>query len=214
MHLTGLLSLASTFDALLILAGLATVAILLTRAREGQIAPAASDAPHAEAESHHISAGALRRMAGWKAGLLLGLLAIVLGTGLHAWRSLAAEAESRRGTQTIAIRADLAWQNTGIVVKAGERVAISASGSWSNGLDAAEFGPGGNGRSDPTSEVPSAPAGALVGQIGDWARFTVGDGTTMTAEKTGWLWLSMNDRLNGHDDNHGAVTVLVTVQHQ
>ena len=55
--------------------------------------------------------------------------------------------------------------------------------------------------------VATAPAGALIGRIGNGAAFGIGSQTAITAPATGRLFLGVND--DGFGDNSGAFTVTV-----
>ena len=121
---------------------------------------------------------------------------------------------------TVVVPANPLWTDTGLSLTAGEKVSISASGSWTwAGWAGGYFGPNGdpNGGYQYDSWVSTANKASLVGFIGTnpysassgW--FGVGASTTFTASP-GKLWLGFNDdkvTVGGEFDNSGSVTALV-----
>jgi hypothetical protein len=123
----------------------------------------------------------------------------------------------------VSVQADIAWQNTGVVISAANTVKITyASGLWTanpqdNGgklYDAygnPEFIP-----AKPGYTMPGENEGALIGKVGDTV-FLIGMGATLPANLSGEIQLCINDDLNGEygaglKDNLGAITVSVNVQ--
>lgn len=105
------------------------------------------------------------------------------------------------------------WQNAGVQVAAGQRVSLLARGRWTHGHTAESYGPWGSGKADEGSILPAAPIGAVIGRIGDGPPFLIGEGATITGDSAGPLLLAMNDRPDGHEDNHGSVLVSVWPLH-
>ena len=124
----------------------------------------------------------------------------------------ATEAMPAGGT-AVRVDARLAWNDTGIVVTAGDRVGFRASGQI-------QFGPGTGQTSGPNGNAaehranypdPTVPVGALIGRVGNGAPFGIGMQTQpLVMPASGRLMLGVND--NEFGDNSGAFTVIVTKQ--
>ena len=117
--------------------------------------------------------------------------------------------------ERIAVSAETRWTDTGIDVRSGDRLQVRAQGTITlsgndNGNDTA--GPAGafSGRRASGAPLPSAPAGALIGRIGDGPVFLVGaEGWTNRAGQSGRLFLGVNDDHLG--DNRGEFAVRVSI---
>lgn len=110
---------------------------------------------------------------------------------------------------------DATWQNTGVRVRKGQLVTISAPGSWSVGktCDASGLGDSDPGNPAYPFLLPSARFGALVGSIGN-TLFEIGTGRVIVAETAGELRLACNDsptHPRGFKDNDGSLCVKVVV---
>lgn len=110
----------------------------------------------------------------------------------------------------VAVRADRAWTDTGITVRAGDVFRVDASGyiNWgpnrSDDADGEVNSPYNSGR-----PVPNRAGGALIGRIGNGAPFFIGSGVqSFRAGTTGRLYLGINDDYVG--DNSGSFRVMVT----
>jgi len=116
------------------------------------------------------------------------------------------------------------WHNdvltsTGINVEVGDKIVITASGTWNGG--GGDVGPDGGTQSDFQSLVRTAHLGALVGRIGrNDTAFMVGHEKTFIAMKRDTLFLGYNDNMGKcdninigscYDDNKGILSVDVTV---
>jgi hypothetical protein len=120
------------------------------------------------------------------------VLILVLGASV-----LALTACSKAVVKVVKVRATVAWTDTGLDVKLGQRVTITASG---------ELGPNKVTTTGPAGFVakpewnkynvlPSAPHMALIGRIGDQGSpFLVGGSLTGDAPADGRLFLGINDR--------------------
>jgi len=113
---------------------------------------------------------------------------------------------------TIAVLANQAWTDTGIMVNQGDRVVFQASGQIS-------YGRGANMTATPDGGVerraqypdPSVPVGALIGKVGTSRAFGIGTQTQpLPMPASGRLFLGIND--NELTDNSGSFTVIVTKQ--
>lgn len=120
---------------------------------------------------------------------------------------------------TFNVQANQAWQNTGITVKAGDRVSITYQGGvWTanpyTGMVDANGNPGYIAK--PGYTMQGAYEGALIGQVSGNV-FLVGDNGTVPQGVAGPLLLCINDDLNdqygcGLADNSGSVTMQITEQ--
>ena len=114
--------------------------------------------------------------------------------------------------QTIPVGGDRQWIDTGINVRAGETIIVSADGQIRlsrNNRDFATAAGSTQGRRIAGSPIPSAPAGALLMRIGNMSPMFVGDNRTIRAARGGRLYLGVND--DYFDDNTGQFNVTVDV---
>ncbi len=102
-------------------------------------------------------------------------------------------------------QANKAWQNTRIFLENGDKVNITASGSWSPApLLILWSGPEGNTLWSP--EVAGIPGSALMAKLGhDGRPFGIGINKTFRAQDYGMLYFAMNDPFNYLFDNTGTV---------
>jgi hypothetical protein len=112
----------------------------------------------------------------------------------------------------IQVQANQPWTATGITVRRGDRVAFNASGDidvmTGKGLSA---GPAGTSAIQGRYPAAGAPAGALIGRIGNGRPFVIGANTQpITMSDNGRLFLGVND--DHHADNSGAFSVSITNQ--
>ncbi|WP_206155920.1 hypothetical protein [Chitinophaga fulva] len=122
----------------------------------------------------------------------------------------------------VTVQANIAWQNTGVVLTAANKATIKyASGLWTanpqdNGgqlYDAA-----GNPVFIPAKQgytMPGQNEGALIGRVGSTV-FLVGMNATVPANLSGEIQLCINDDLNGQygaglTDNIGSISVVIGV---
>ena len=123
----------------------------------------------------------------------------------------------------VSVQADLAWQNTGVVLTASNKAQITyQSGLWTanpNDNGGKLYDAKGNPTFIPAKTgytMPGENEGALIGKVGTTV-FLVGLGTTVPAGLSGEIQLCINDDLNalygvGLVDNLGAITVAIEVQ--
>lgn len=110
------------------------------------------------------------------------------------------------------------WYNTGVIIKKGQWISISASGRYvwnpnreNNNTTADPAGVPYNAFqiSNPGDfPIPSASVASLVMRIGN-VLYPVGRGTRIRASDEGSLQLMVNDRFNGLSDNRGNIYVVV-----
>jgi hypothetical protein len=100
------------------------------------------------------------------------------------------------------------WTPTGITVRRGEPIMVSASGDIRIGGDAnPSANPGGAGQTHQSNPIPSAPTGALIGRINNGQPFLIGSQNRVTAPEAGQLFLGINDSYLA--DNQGNFQVEV-----
>jgi hypothetical protein len=112
----------------------------------------------------------------------------------------------------IRVNGNQPWADTGIEVRAGDRLTFSSSGQIRVAQgDAPETlaSVDGAGSFQSTGRYPvaTAPAGALIGRIGNAAPFGIGSQTSLTMPASGRLFLGVND--DNFGDNSGSFTVTI-----
>jgi sRNA-binding regulator protein Hfq len=118
-------------------------------------------------------------------------------------------------TATIDVAARRDWTSTGLIVKRGDRLRITATGSVT--LDPASgqaSGPEGSDLADAKKLMADRPTGALIGVIGaDNDDFIfIGGQTEFTARRDGLLFLSVNE--GTLSDNTGVYKAIIELQTQ
>jgi hypothetical protein len=117
------------------------------------------------------------------------------------------------GGQGIAVSGTQAWTPTGIVVRRGDVLTVSATGEVRLSTDAADMASAAGANSQRMSQnapLPNTTAGALIGRVGNGAPFPIGNQTTITAPANGQLFLGINDDHVG--DNAGGFRVNIQRQ--
>jgi hypothetical protein len=109
----------------------------------------------------------------------------------------------------IVVQANQPWNDAGITVKKGDRVAFSTSGQVTFGAGQTA-GPDGNpALRQATYPVPEMPVGGLIGRVGTGKPFPIGSNAQpIVMPNDGRLMLGVNDNEPG--DNSGAFAVTVT----
>jgi hypothetical protein len=140
--------------------------------------------------------------------------------------SAAAEEEPRPlppsvsyGTRQVSVPAIANWVNSGLYLRAGQSVTLSAFGSWVADRKP-ELGPTGPEGRDPSRTERGCTIGSLTARLGlgyeDPAIFCVGSGSTITAPKDGILYLGaiidtdLGDAYEVRHDNSGTLSVVVS----
>ena len=112
--------------------------------------------------------------------------------------------------RTVTVRGTDPWTETGIRVLEGDTIRLEASGEVTFAPQMT-VGPQGaaNARAE-SAPLPERPVGALIARIGDDSEpiFIGAASRTFRAERSGLLWLGIND--DHHPDNRGAFRVLVS----
>jgi hypothetical protein len=106
----------------------------------------------------------------------------------------AADTASTSGGGTITVSGTQQWTPTGIAVRRGEPLSISASGEVKiGGAGNPGASPAGAGETNAANPLQSAPTGALIGRIGTGQPFLIGNQTRVQAPAAGQLFLGVND---------------------
>ncbi len=102
------------------------------------------------------------------------------------------------------------WLDTGLRVRRGEQIGISASGKITLRGGDVEAGPAGafDGSRDGGAPLPGLPAGALIGRIDSGPPFGIGDQPSIVAPTAGRLMIGVND--GNTADNRGEYKVRIT----
>ncbi len=101
--------------------------------------------------------------------------------------------EARYETRNVQVTLDSNWVDSGVYVRRGERVQVSASGVITVGRQ--RITPDGLRSTDPTAPLPNAAEGKLIGAIGDDPRAPIielGSSQEFTADRNGRLFLTAN----------------------
>ncbi len=117
------------------------------------------------------------------------------------------------GGQGIVVSARQPWTPTGITVRRGEPLSITAEGEIrisGNSDDVASPSGVRVQRFEPRSPMPGVLAGALIGRIGNNTPFGIGTQGTFPAPEAGQLFLGIND--SNFSDNEGEFRVQISRQ--
>jgi len=115
--------------------------------------------------------------------------------------------------ETIRVNSQLRWTDTGITVRQGDIIRFQTSGQIQlsdNSSDMAGSAGSTNRRMAPDSPISNVFAGALIGRIGNFQAFPIGDQAQITAPVSGRLYLGVND--DHLADNRGEFVVTVGVR--
>jgi Ca2+-binding EF-hand superfamily protein len=116
-------------------------------------------------------------------------------------------------SQTFRVNSQQRWLDTGIMVRAGDIIRLQSSGQIQlsdNASDVAGTAGATSRRMAPDAPISNIFAGALIGKIGAYSPFAIGDQSQITAPVSGQLYLGVND--DHLPDNRGEFTVQVSVQ--
>jgi PA-IL-like protein len=111
---------------------------------------------------------------------------------------------------SIAVPANQQWVPTGLTVRKGDQLTITATGEVQLSTDSSDTAnPSGStkARYAQNAPLPATLAGALIGRIGNGKPFGIGSNATFMAPDTGQLFLGVND--DGMGDNQGAFQVTI-----
>jgi hypothetical protein len=116
--------------------------------------------------------------------------------------------EARFESHTVQVALDPNWVDSGVDVRRGERVQVSATGVITVGRS--RITPDGLRSSDPSAPLPNAAEGKLIGAIGDDPRAPIielGSSRDFTADRDGRLYLTANR--GSYADARGAFNVQI-----
>ncbi|HWK12634.1 MAG TPA: hypothetical protein VNR64_21415 [Vicinamibacterales bacterium] len=126
--------------------------------------------------------------------------------------TVATTGQTAASGNTFTVNGNQDWTPTGITVRKGQLLSVSASGEIQlspDSNDTATVDGAKSSRFAPRAPLPRTPAGALIGRIGNGAPFAIGSRSTITAPASGQLFLGIND--DGFTDNQGSFQVTVNV---
>jgi alpha-tubulin suppressor-like RCC1 family protein/Tol biopolymer transport system component/chitodextrinase len=131
------------------------------------------------------------------------------------WRVIIAPVENNFD---VAVSGNNPWTDSGIDLKVGDQVSITAVGSIYFDYNGTAYGPEGPGNLDPWAAIdPDLPFQSLVGSIGDPTVsspptfFEIGGSYNFTATAAGRLWLGVNAADFGNNSGSWGVNIKVTV---
>jgi len=116
--------------------------------------------------------------------------------------------DGRFDTRNVQVTLGADWIDSGVWVRRGEQVDVSATGVITTGRS--RITPDGLRSTDPTAPLPNAPEGKLIGAIGNDARspiFELGSQRQFTAERNGRLFLTANR--GSYADARGSFNVQI-----
>src|SRR5204863_5009351 len=116
--------------------------------------------------------------------------------------------EARWETKDVQVPLESNWVDSGVYVRRGERVQVSATGVITVGRS--RISPDGLRSTDPSSPLPSVGEGKLIGAIGNDSRSPIlelGSSHEFTAERNGRLFLTANR--GSYADARGAFSVQI-----
>jgi|GEM_PF-3524976 len=147
-------------------------------------------------------------------GLSLGIGFILIGCGAPLWFSRSVDAlraSPKLEPRLLEVRADQAWQASGISIEAGDMLIVRyVSGLWSPWPGGASdaLGIGGDPRCT-CNVLQGVSHAALIGKVGEGEPFFVGSNFRHRMGEEGMLYFSIND--NRLTDNTGTLLVQVEI---
>jgi hypothetical protein len=116
--------------------------------------------------------------------------------------------EARYQSRSVQVTLDSNWIDSGVFVRRGERVQVSATGVITVGR--MRITPDGARSTDPSAPLPNAPEGKLIGAIGNDSNSPIielGSNREFTADRNGRLFLTANR--GSYTDARGAFDVQI-----
>ena len=116
--------------------------------------------------------------------------------------------DTRYQTRSVQVSLESNWTDSGVYVRRGERVQVSASGVITVGRN--RITPDGLRSTDPTAPLPNVAEGKLIGAIGDDARAPIielGSSREFVADRNGRLYLTANR--GSYNDARGSFDVQI-----
>ena len=143
------------------------------------------------------------------------VLALLVAGGVGAYFAFGSSGGNERaaGATTVRVPGSVQWTDTGVGVKPGDKVAITATGSVFSSPDG-KVPAGPDGYPDPTLHqfnlIASGDHAGLIARVGEnGVPFPAGASARFTSGLSGHLFLGIND--DGVDNNRGAFEAKVTV---
>jgi Ca2+-binding EF-hand superfamily protein len=127
--------------------------------------------------------------------------------------SPATTAPAAAATRSVRVNSQMRWTDTGISVRAGDTITFNTTGQIQmsdNAQDVAGSAGSTSRRMAKDAPINNVFAGALIGKIGGYPPFAIGDQRSIVAPVTGTLYLSVNDDYLA--DNRGEFVVSLGVQ--
>ncbi len=113
----------------------------------------------------------------------------------------------------VSVRSTVLWTPSGVQVREGHRYVITASGLVTTDPNTRSPNTGPGGGSDVCNEssclIPGVTYATLIARIGDGKPFKIGSTNELVATNSGLLFLSINDKDFGFNDNKGEFTVRI-----
>ncbi|HJZ79092.1 MAG TPA: LecA/PA-IL family lectin [Pyrinomonadaceae bacterium] len=116
--------------------------------------------------------------------------------------------DTRFETRNVQVALESNWIDSGVYLRRGERVQVSATGVITAGRS--RINPDGLRSTDPTAPLPNAAEGKLIGAIGNDSRapiIEIGSNYEFTADHNGRLFLTANR--GSYADAHGSFDVRI-----
>ena len=137
------------------------------------------------------------------------------GDGILTRRELSSNAGQPIGTsgQAVVVNPAERWTDTGLVVRAGDRLSLDANGRVQLSTDSNDIAvPAGalSNRRATDAPLPQEPAGGLIARIGNTAPLYLGGRNSFVAPSSGRLFLGVND--DHLPDNSGEYRVRVGIE--
>ena len=110
------------------------------------------------------------------------------------------------GATAVQLDARQPWTDTVLTVRSGERLVFNGRGDIMI-APGASSGVGGNPALHGRYPLPNAPAGALIGRVGQWVFHIGSNAQPITMNASGRLYLGIND--DNFRDNSGTYTVSI-----
>jgi len=121
------------------------------------------------------------------------------------------------GSLTLVVSPQVRWTDSGLYLMAGDKVKVSAQGTWGEtpgverGPDGGDAGVFGSGYWGVQRIVPTAPWGALLAKVGGAPAFVVGTQNTFVATQEGELLFACNDGAGQQAKAHGELTLRIEI---
>jgi hypothetical protein len=127
-----------------------------------------------------------------------------------------AEVAVREQQVELIVKATDIWLDTGLELKSGDQITITATGKWKNDGKSDTYEVTADGfdtYKDPAAILPEANFASLIGRVGESGTpFFVGSSFGPSSLDSGRLFLQMNDIVGSSADNEGELEVTVKIK--